>query len=99
MTPTLKVDSRLFWLVAQFRSLDPDLESIHCVAVQPHPEKGVYIVALNGFHAGIAHDENGEASESFVLRYCKDAANPGLAARLVWEPEPVMEQCNLLEVA
>jgi len=34
-----------------------------------------------------------------VLRYCKDAANPGLAARLVWEPEPVMEQCNLLEVA
>ncbi|MFV0348603.1 MAG: hypothetical protein ACK5JO_08440, partial [Halodesulfovibrio sp.] len=75
MTPTLNVNSRLFWLVAQFRSLDPDLESIHCVAVQPHPEKGVYIVAMNGHQAGIAHDENGEASESFVLRVDKPTLN------------------------
>ncbi|UZP67686.1 hypothetical protein N1030_01585 [Desulfovibrio mangrovi] len=75
MTPTLKVDSRLFWLAAQFRSSEPHMESINCVAVQPHPEKGVYIVALNGHMAGIAHDENGEASQPFVLRVDKQTLN------------------------
>lgn len=34
-----------------------------------------------------------------VLRYCKDAAPKNLADRLVWEPETVMEQCSLMEVA
>lgn len=74
-TPILTVNSALFWLAAQFRSLEPSFEAIHCIHVSPHPEKGVYITALNGHMFGMAYDETGEASEPLVLRVTKETLN------------------------
>ena len=64
--PIAKVRADLFAFVARFVSKEETRYYLNGVYIEPHPKKGVLIVATDGRRLGVGYDEDGACKESGI---------------------------------
>ncbi len=68
---SMRVNAEYVHLLAGFTNSDPEMEALSYISVEPAPQGGVFLVALNGYQLGVFYDEEGKASQPALLRPTK----------------------------
>lgn len=75
------VDANAFRLVALFQGTDETRYYLQGVYIEPHHEKGVFLVSTDGHRMLVAHDETGSCVEPVIVQLSKDALKACAPAR------------------
>jgi len=69
---SFNVDAHLFRVAAMFQSTEETRFYLQGVLIEPHHEKGVFLVTTDGHRMFVAHDESGSADGQMIVRLGKD---------------------------
>jgi hypothetical protein len=75
------VDANTFRLVAMFQSTEETRYYLQGVFIEPHHDKGVFLVATDGHRMLVAHDETGSCEGPMIVQLSKDALKACAPAR------------------
>jgi DNA polymerase III sliding clamp (beta) subunit (PCNA family) len=81
------IDARYYRECSDFVSHEQSRYTLCAIRLEPHPEKGVLIVATDGHTMAIFHDEQGECSEPFNLFWREWVASVCLDGRVLFVNE------------
>lgn len=89
--PAFDVDASLFRVAAMFQSTEETRYYLNGVHIEPHHEKGVFLVATDGHRLFVAHDVSGkiEGGTAIVqlgkdqIKACKEGRGETLPRRIV----------------
>lgn len=81
------IDARYYRECADFVSHEQSRYTLCAIRLEPHPEKGVLIIATDGHKMAIFRDEQGECSEPFNLFWRDFVASVCLDGRVLFVNE------------